>query len=64
MDKRTKHSYKLEGKVSKTIEPGNYILGLVIIDTTKNNTPGISIAMEDPEKIKGWRSLTSLSITK
>lgn len=41
----------------KGLAPGNYIWAVAIIDKTKNNIPGIKLAIKDNVIINGWSSL-------
>jgi len=53
-------SYAL--RVPLQVPPGNYRLGLAIVDTTKDNTPALNLAVKNASTIDGWLVLGDVSV--
>lgn len=57
-------NYSFNGTVSPQIRPGDYIIGLAIIDTS-NNTIGLQLAIKNLQKThNGWYALAAVHVSK
>ena len=55
------YSYRLS-VFADGIEPGEYQWGVAIVDKTKNNIPGINLAIKDKTVINGWVLLAPVTV--
>lgn len=55
------YSYELSLTTSG-ITAGAYQWGVAIVDKTKNNTPGIKLAIKDNPVVKGWTIIASATV--
>jgi hypothetical protein len=55
-------AYTLTVSPRNDVPQGVYSLGVAIVDTTKDNTPGIQLAVENKEIMNGWTVVSSATV--
>lgn len=57
------NNYTYEKTIRLTeLEPGEYQWAIAIIDKTRNNKPGIKLAIKNEKRVKGWSILRHIAI--